>query len=139
MLPALALILAMQTPYDSRAFELPEETVATLRSGLAGYVRDAEATRFRGTRGARVGEFRGGFDDHAYEGSVWCVQINGKNAFGAYIGYLDFVVVIAEDGSVHPVERMDRHLRNVSLVDAECRLPADADAEGEADPSTAEK
>ena len=121
---ALAAVLAF-SPYDDRAFELPEDTVASLQEGLEGYLRDAPATRFRGIRGPRVGEFTGGYDVPTRRGTILCVQINGKNAYGAYIGYQDYVLVIADDGHIYPFERMDRYNQNTFLVDAECRLPAD--------------
>ena len=128
MFLAAAIFVALQSPYDARAFDLPGETVATLQRGLDGYLRDSPATRFRGTRGPRRGSFTGGYDGVPREGAIYCVQINGKNAFGAYIGFQDYVVVVAEDGAVYPFERMDRHLKNTSRVDAECRLPADDSA-----------
>ena len=120
-----SLALAPQTPYDAQAFPLPEQTVETIRHGLESYLLDAEGARFRGTRAPRSGTFIGGTDPTPRTGQILCVQINGKNAYGGYLGFRDYVVVIADDGAVYPTERMDRHMKNPWIVDRECDLPAD--------------
>lgn len=125
MLLTLAVAALLQSPYDNDTYPLPSHTETVLREGLASHFRDAESARFRAFRGPRQGTFVGGVDTTPRTGQILCVQINAKNAYGAYIGFRDYVVVLSEEGRVYPTERMDRNLKNPWLVDAECKLSAD--------------
>lgn len=51
--------------------------------------------------------------------------MNGKNGYGAYVGYEDYAFVIGDDGKVTPLQRVDRFLENPDAVRKECALPAD--------------
>ncbi|WBU55883.1 hypothetical protein [Paracoccus sediminicola] len=92
---AMPLLLAAcadvnDTPVSSTPTQMTGDDRSFLQSSITDQLKDPDAALFRNLR---VYELSGG------QGRVLCGELNGKNSFGAYVGYEPFVMRI-KDGQV---------------------------------------
>lgn len=91
-LPIFALITIAgcnTTPMSSQQISAPLTVVESARSYLVQEFKDPPAAMFRSERVYRIGN-----GDYAV-----CGEVNGKNSFGAYIGYQPYYVRMSQAGA----------------------------------------
>jgi hypothetical protein len=70
------------TPTASMEMALPPGDVSFVQTAIANSLKDPDAAKFRGMEAFRLAN-----GDH-----VICGEVNGKNSFGAYVGFETFFV-----------------------------------------------
>lgn len=115
---ALASVISL---LSAAAPVLAEEgsTIATIREGLRGHLKDATSAEIRVTKdvGHQVVASKVG---KPQVGRVICAQVNAKNGYGAYIGERPFMFILRDDGQLSIWERTGMYADDVPVYEARC-------------------